>query len=110
MIGMDPLQVVTEPRRRQILLVLGTSELAAGEIVAQTDVSFSAVSQHLAKLLEIGVVEVRRDGRHRLYRTNQQRLAEVTAALQTMWSSDIERLAQIAELAERHKSVPPEER
>lgn len=110
MMPMDPLQVVTEPRRRQILQVLGSSELAAGEIVAQTDVSFSAVSQHLAKLLEIGVVEVRREGRHRLYRTNQQRLAEVTGALQSMWSADIERLAQIAELAERHQNDPPEER
>ena len=101
--GMDPLQVVTEPRRREILQVLGDSELAAGEIAAQTEVSFSAVSQHLARLLEVGVVEVRRDGRHRLYRTNHQRLAEVTGVLQSMWRSDIERLARIAELAERHR-------
>ncbi len=107
---MDPLQVVTEPRRREILQVLGDAELAAGEIAAQTEVSFSAVSQHLAKLLEIGVVEVRRDGRHRLYRTNQQRLAEVTGALQSMWSADVERLARIAELAERHEDDRPEDR
>jgi len=107
---MDPLQIVTEPRRREILQVLGRDELAAGDIAARVDVSFSAVSQHLARLLEVGVVEVRRDGRSRLYRTNQQRLAEVTSALQGMWTDDIERLARIAELAERHQNQPPEAR
>lgn len=107
---MDPLQVVTEPRRREIISVLGVEELAAGDIAGQVDVSFSAVSQHLARLLEIGVVEVRRDGRRRLYRTNQRVLAEVTGALQSMWRDDIERLARIAELAERHSNGPPKER
>lgn len=107
---MDPLQIVTEPRRREILQVLGRDELAAGDIAARVDVSFSAVSQHLARLLDVGVVEVRRDGRSRLYRTNQQRLAEVTSALQGMWTDDIERLARIAELAERHQNQPPEAR
>ncbi|MDA0350930.1 MAG: metalloregulator ArsR/SmtB family transcription factor [Chloroflexi bacterium] len=107
---MDPLQTVTEPRRREILSILGDAELAAGDIAAQVGVSFSAVSQHLARLLEIGVVEVRRDGRSRLYRTNRQRLAEITGALQSMWTDDIERLARIAELAERHSDQPPEQR
>jgi DNA-binding transcriptional ArsR family regulator len=107
---MDQLQVVTEPRRREILLVLGDDELPAGEIAGQLDVSFSAVSQHLARLLEVGAVQVRRDGRRRLYRTDRARLAEITGALQSMWSNDIERLARIAELAERHQHESPEER
>ena len=107
---MDPLQVVTEPRRREILRVIGDEELPAGEIAGQLDVSFSAASQHLARLLEVGAVQVRRDGRRRLYRTDRQRLAEITGALQSMWSTDIERLARIAELAERHQDQPAEER
>ena len=106
---MDALQTVTEPRRREILLVLGSNELAAGDIAAQVDVSFSAVSQHLARLLEVGAVQVRRDGRQRLYRVDRARLAEITGALQSMWSADIERLAQIAELAERHDNKPDKE-
>jgi DNA-binding transcriptional ArsR family regulator len=105
----DALQTVTEPRRREILLVLGGDELPAGDIAAQVDVSFSAVSQHLARLLDVGAVQVRRDGRQRLYRVDRARLAEITGALQSMWSTDIERLAQIAELAERHDRETTEE-
>jgi DNA-binding transcriptional ArsR family regulator len=99
---MDALQVVTERRRREILGVLGADELAAGDIAARLDVSFSAVSQHLARLREVGAVEVRRDGRHRYYRTNQARLAEIVGALRSMWVDDLERLGRLAEVAERH--------
>ncbi len=107
---MDSLQVVTEPRRREILLVLGEHELPAGDIASRLDVSFSAVSQHLGRLLEVGAVQVRRDGRRRLYKADRARLAEITGALQSMWSTDIERLARLAELAERYQHEPSEER
>jgi DNA-binding transcriptional ArsR family regulator len=37
-------------------------------------VSFSAVSQHLARLRDAGVVTVRRDGRRRFYRVERESL------------------------------------
>ena len=100
---MDALQVVAEPRRRAILRLVWDQELPAGAIAAQLGASFSATSQHLARLREAGVVIVRRDGRRRLYRTDRARLAEVTSALDSMWRDDIDRLAAAAEAAERTK-------
>ena len=79
---MDSLQVVTAPRRREILRVLGDEELPAGEIAAQLDISFSAASQHLARLLDAGAVAVRRDGRRRLYRIDRQRHVEILKQLE----------------------------
>ena len=97
---MDPLQVVTEPRRREILRLVADEELPAGEIAERLGASFSATSQHLARLREAGVVLVRRDGRRRLYRTDRARLAEVTRAIEAMWRDDLDRLADLAETAE----------
>ena len=95
--------VVAEPRRRAILRLVWEDELPAGAIAAQLGASFSATSQHLARLREVGVVVVRRDGRRWLYRTDRARLAEVTSALESMWDDDIDRLAAVAEAAERAK-------
>ena len=100
---MDALQVVAAPRRREILRIVWDEELPAGAIAARLGASFSATSQHLARLREAGVVVVRRDGRRRLYRTDRARLAEVTSALESMWRDDIDQLASVAEAAERAK-------
>ena len=49
--SMDAFQVVSEPRRREILrLVWNSDELSAGEIAGCFDVTFGAISQHLAVL------------------------------------------------------------
>ena len=55
-------------RRREILGLLRCGERSAGEIYrALGDVTFGAVSQHLGVLERAGLVQVRREGRSRLY-------------------------------------------
>ena len=51
---MEPLQVIAAPRRLRILELVWDRELSAGEIAAQFDVSWSAVSQHLTVLRTAG--------------------------------------------------------
>lgn len=80
---------------------MSDEELPAGVIAQRLGAGLSATSQHLARLLEIGVVNVRRDGRHRLYRADRARLAEVMGTLEAMWSGDLDRLAALAEARER---------
>ena len=46
----DTLAVLAEPRRQQILQLVWDEERAAGDIAANTDVTFGAVSQHLRVL------------------------------------------------------------
>jgi DNA-binding transcriptional ArsR family regulator len=84
----DPLQVVAEPRRREILRLVWTDERAAGEIAAQFDVSFGAVSQHLRVLLDAGFVRVREEGRRRLYRADREALGGLAATLEALWAAD----------------------
>src|SRR5260370_12086688 len=65
----EPLQVIAAPRRLRILELVWDRELSAGEIAAQFEVSWSAVSQHLRVLKEAGFVIERREGTTRLYQT-----------------------------------------
>lgn len=90
---MDALQVIAEPRRRDILGLVWDSELAAGRIAAHFDVTFGAVSQHLAVLREAGFVDVRKDGNRRLYRANQEALGPLRPMLELMWADTLDHLA-----------------
>lgn len=94
---MDALQVVAEPRRRAILRLVWDRELAAGDIAARFEVSFPAVSQHLAVLRDAGFVSVRRDGRARLYRADRQALGPLRPMLEKMWAEKLDRLVALIE-------------
>lgn len=94
---MDALQVVAEPRRRDILRLVWDRELAAGDIAARFDVSFPAVSQHLAVLRAAGFVSVRRDGRARLYRADRKALGPLRPLLEKMWNEKLDRLVSLIE-------------
>lgn len=91
---MDSLQVIAEPRRRQILALVWDHEMAAGEIAARSDVTFGAVSQHLAVLRGAGFVTVRRDGNRRLYQADRDRLGPLREVLEVMWSDALNDLAE----------------
>jgi DNA-binding transcriptional ArsR family regulator len=93
----DALQVVAEPRRREILRLVWADELAAGDIAARFDVSFGAVSQHLAVLREAGFVSVRRDGRSRLYRADLEGLGPLRQVLERMWGASLDKLVTLIE-------------
>ena len=94
---MDLLQVIAEPRRREILRLVWDRELAAGEIAARFDVSFPAVSQHLGVLRNAGVVSIRRDGRTRFYRADRKALGPLRPLLEQMWASSLDRLVDLIE-------------
>ncbi|HKA68065.1 MAG TPA: metalloregulator ArsR/SmtB family transcription factor [Actinomycetes bacterium] len=103
---MDPVQVIAEPRRREILRLIWDAERQAGEIAEHFDVTFGAVSQHLGVLRRAGVVLVRRDGTRRYYRANRPVLAPFEAMLEQMWGGQLDRLAELAERAEAGQRQP----
>jgi DNA-binding transcriptional ArsR family regulator len=94
---MDALQIVSEPRRREILRLVWNRELSAGEIADRFDVTFGAVSQHLGILRQAGFVRARRDGNRRLYRADRERLGPLAQALEMMWTDTLDRLATAVE-------------
>jgi DNA-binding transcriptional ArsR family regulator len=95
------LRAVAEPRRQQILRLVWDQERPAGDIAARFEVTFGAVSQHLRVLTDAGLVEVRRDGRRRLYRARPERLGPLRAVLEDQWRSGLEDLRTLAEREER---------
>jgi DNA-binding transcriptional ArsR family regulator len=94
---MDALQVVSEPRRREILRLVWTDEMSAGDIAGRFDVTFGAVSQHLGILRDAGFVQLRREGNRRLYRADRERLGPLALALEAMWTDALDRLAEAVE-------------
>jgi DNA-binding transcriptional ArsR family regulator len=98
---MDTLQLVAEPRRQEILRQVWGQELPVGEIVERLDFTYAGVSRHLALLREAGFVTVRREGKQRFYRADQDRLGPLTQLLESFWAGQLDRLAALAEGAEK---------
>jgi DNA-binding transcriptional ArsR family regulator len=73
----DAFNAVAEPRRRQILDLLATGERSVNDLVDLLGIIQPLVSKHLRVLREVGVVDVREDGRQRLYRLNGQALKPI---------------------------------
>jgi DNA-binding transcriptional ArsR family regulator len=68
----DAFNAVAEVRRREILSFLVLGERPVGDIVDSLRMEQPTVSKHLRVLKEVGLVNVRRDGRRMLYRTNAE--------------------------------------
>ena len=98
---MDTLQLVAEPRRQEILRLVWRDELPVGEIVDRLDLSYAGVSQHLSLLRDAGFVQVRRDGKRRLYRADHEQLGQLAQFLEAFWANELDRLARLAEEAEK---------
>jgi DNA-binding transcriptional ArsR family regulator len=102
----DPFNAVAEPRRREILEYLANEEREVGQIVIALRLEQPSVSKHLKVLREVGLVRVRRNGRHMLYKTNVQALRplhEWTGFFEKLWTHQLERIKQRAEEKELEK-------
>jgi DNA-binding transcriptional ArsR family regulator len=73
----DAFNAIAEPRRRQILDVLAGGERPVNDLVDALGLGQPQVSKHLRVLREVGAVEVRDEGRQRLYRVNGHALKPI---------------------------------
>ncbi|MEM4189372.1 MAG: metalloregulator ArsR/SmtB family transcription factor [Candidatus Caldarchaeum sp.] len=64
------------PKRLRILHLLMTGEKSVGDIVEETKLSQSTVSQHLSFMRRSGVVKARRDGNVVYYSLADERIAQ----------------------------------
>ncbi|MGH9416137.1 MAG: ArsR/SmtB family transcription factor [Terriglobales bacterium] len=96
----DAFNAVAEPRRRDILAFLALDERPVGAIVEALEMGQPSVSKHLKVLREVGLVRVRRDGRHVYYRTNApaiRPLHEWTGHFERLWQHQLLRVQERAE-------------
>ncbi|MFE6858687.1 metalloregulator ArsR/SmtB family transcription factor [Nocardia sp. NPDC057668] len=77
---------IADPVRREILLLLRTDRLTAGEIAENFAISRPAISRHLRVLRECGLVRDEVAGRQRFYTLDAQPLREIAG-----WIAQFER-------------------
>jgi DNA-binding transcriptional ArsR family regulator len=96
----DAFNAVAEPRRRQILDALAEGERRVNDLVEQLGLGQPQVSKHLRVLREVGLVDVREDGRHRIYRLNGRSLKPIHDWVQRYeetWNERYDRLDVVLE-------------
>lgn len=93
-------RALSDPTRRAVLERLMRGEAAVVELTAGLHVSQPAVSQHLAVLRDAGLVALRQQGRHRIYRAEPAGLAPVVDWLahhQRFWRTHLDKLKSTLE-------------
>lgn len=96
----DPFNAIAEPRRREILSYLATHERTVGDIVITLKLEQPSVSKHLRVLRQVGLVRVRRSGRHMLYRTKAEGIRPLhdwTKTFEPYWTHQLNRIKERAE-------------
>jgi DNA-binding transcriptional ArsR family regulator len=97
----EPLQVIAAPRRLRILELVWDRELSAGDIAAEFDVSWSAISQHMSLLRTAGFVVERREGTSRIYRADKAALGSLRSVVEDQWRRSLVRIKELAEAEQR---------
>jgi DNA-binding transcriptional ArsR family regulator len=96
----DPFNAIAEPRRRHILELIADEERTVSEIAEALELAQPSATKHLQVLLEVGLVEVRRDGRKAIYRANGERLRTVhewSGMFARHWRGQLRRIKAHAE-------------
>ena|SRR5215469_635812 len=104
----DAFNAVAEPRRRQILIHLADHEKSVGDIVIALGIEQPSVSKHLRVLRNVGLVRVRRNGKHMLYRTNPEAirpLHEWTKTFERFWTHQLSRVKELAEAKAKERQT-----
>jgi DNA-binding transcriptional ArsR family regulator len=102
----DAFNAVAEPRRRQILDLLAGGERPVNDLVRELGVSQPLVSKHLRVLREVGLVDVREEGRRRIYRLDGRSLKPIhdwVKSYERSWSERFDRLDVVLEELKRQE-------
>jgi DNA-binding transcriptional ArsR family regulator len=91
------LRALAEPKRQAILRLVRDKPHSVNEIGEHFDISQQAVSQHLQVLAEAGLVNVRREGKRRLYAIDPRGLEALEEFLASLWPAGLQRLKKAVE-------------
>ena len=80
----NTLKALADPIRREILNLLKSGKMSAGEITEQFDVTGASISRHLSVLKEAELIRDRRDGKFIIYELNTSVLEEIM-----LWITDL---------------------
>jgi DNA-binding transcriptional ArsR family regulator len=89
---------LADPKRRRIVELLATGEMAAGDINKHFRVSGPAISQHLKVLRDAHLVRVRVDAQRRVYSLDPKGLDELEewlTSIRKFWSHRLDALERV---------------
>lgn len=72
-------KALSDPTRREILTLLKSGPMAAGDVVAHFDSTGATISHHLSILRDAGLVDASRRGKFIYYELNLSVLEEIMA-------------------------------
>jgi DNA-binding transcriptional ArsR family regulator len=93
----DAVKAMGHPGRRAMLRLARDGERTATELADAAGLAPSAASPHLKLLKDVGLMHVRVDAKRRLYSVDFERLAEVRAVFDELWTDRLDVLKQTAE-------------
>ena len=92
---MSAFEALSDPTRRRLVELLVAGERSAGELAREFATSRPGISRHLRVLREHGLVQVREQGRRRLYALDPAPLAELDewlAGYRAFWTNRLDAL------------------
>lgn len=80
----NTLKALADPIRREILNLLKSGKMTAGEITEQFDVTGASISRHLSVLKDADLIRDKREGKFIIYELNASVLEEIM-----LWITDL---------------------
>ncbi len=80
----NTLRALSDPVRREILNMLKSGRMSAGDIVNHFDITGAAISRHLSVLKEADLIRDTREGKFIFYELNASVLEEIM-----LWITDL---------------------
>jgi DNA-binding transcriptional ArsR family regulator len=96
--ALDVFQVIADPSRRQMLMMLSTESMTINSIAENFDMSRPAVSKHIKALYNAGFISVTGIGRHRhciLKQDGFNELQDFINYFDKFWTSKLSKLQSI---------------
>ena len=84
----NTIKALSDPIRREILNLLKSGKLSAGEISDRFPVTAASISRHLSVLKEADLVRDTREGQHIIYELNASVLEEIALWLKGVMNHD----------------------
>ena len=100
----EVLHAIQDPTRRQLLELMRNDEQSVRQLTDATDVSQSAVSQHLKVLRSAALVTVRPEGTRRLYSVDTTGLSPVRAWVDSFWDDALDAFVRHVEANTREEA------
>ena len=99
---MDIFYAIAEPTRRSIIEMLAKKgRLSATDISDKFKMSAPAISQHLKVLREAHLVSVEKQGQHRIYQLNVEKIYEFerwTHGMTKVWNERLDKLDTVLKI------------